>query len=315
MTAGDTPAAVSPYDLHVFLAGRPPMAEFITFVKKSSPNGSAGEAGPADSRLADDWRSAHDHLRRLEESEAGWADHAILAPLPAEMETHGARLRSDPVFRRTHGAVPTEIALVELDRLVVFQKHINLAHVAIIQRELGPSPTPGAIAQVALGLDRYSPPVRLMHSHEVFTFVCDSRDFRFIEPILLPAELLPALACRGVAAQAVAFAVGFSPNCLTAIQAGGRLILFNGSHRAYAMRELGITHLPCVIQKTSRPEEIELIAHKEIGQRGDLYLKNPRPPLLKDYFDDRLRRIVPITRSHRLVRVQLRIDQSDIPGD
>jgi hypothetical protein len=57
-----------------------------------------------------------------------------------------------------------------------------------------------------------------------------------------------------------------------------------------------------------------MIAHKEIGQRGELYLKNPRPPLLKDYFDDRLRRIVPFTRSHRLVRVQLRIDQSDIPG-
>jgi hypothetical protein len=153
-----------------------------------------------------------------------------------------------------------------------------------------------------------------MHSHEVFTFVCDSRDFRFIEPVLLPAEMLASLRCRGLPAQAVAFAVGFSPNCLTAIQAGGRLILFNGSHRAYAMRELGITHLPCVIQKTSRPEEIEMIAHKEIGQRGELYLKNPRPPLLKDYFDDRLRRIVPLARSHRLVRVQLRIDQSDIPA-
>jgi hypothetical protein len=186
--------------------------------------------------------------------------------------------------------------------------------VAIVQRELGAAPDEAAIARVALGLDRYSPPVRLTQSHEVFTFVCDSRDFRFLEPTLVPAELLPSLSCRGQPAQAVVFAVGFSPNCLTAIQAEGRLVLFNGSHRAYAMRELGITHLPCVIQKTSRREELELIAQKEICQRADLYLKNPRPPVLKDYFDDRLRRIVPVGRSHRLVRVQLRIDQSDIPG-
>ncbi len=304
--------AAPPIDPHVFLAGRPPIAEFINFVKKSTEGARRPGVEAIDSSLAREWRQANDALRELEASEAGWADSPRIDPLPPELQPYADRLLADPAFRQTHGYVPTEIALVELDRLVVFQKHINLSQVEIIKRELGPAPGPEEIARIALGLSRYSPPVRLLQSHDVFTFTCDSRDFRFLEPVLLQPEDLPAT-FRGVPARCVALAVGFSPNCLGAIQAEQRLILFNGSHRAYALRELGITHVPCVIQKTSRPEEIELVGHKEISQRSELYLKNPRPPLLKDYFDGRLRRIVPVTRARRLIRIQLRIDQSDVP--
>ena len=298
----------APTDSHVFLAGRPPIAEFISFVKKSSDG-----AAPVETVLAQDWRRANDHLRTLEASEAGWADSPPINPLPPELQPYADRLTGDPAFGQTHGFVPMEIALVELDRLVVFQKQINLTQVEHVRRELGPAPGPELIAQIALGLSRYSPPVRLIQSHDVFTFTCDSRDFRFLEPRVLQAGEFPAT-FRGVPSRCVALAVGFSPNCLGAIQAEGRLILFNGSHRAYALRELGITHVPCVIQKTSRPEEIELIGHKEITLRSDLYLKNPRPPVLKDYFDEKLRRIVPVARTRRLIRIQLRIDQSDVPA-
>jgi hypothetical protein len=304
------PAAVT--DSHVFLAGRPPIAEFISFVRKSADGAQRSGPEAADSALAQDWRRANDALRELERSEAGWADSPPIEPLPPELGPYADQLAGDPAFRQTHGFVPTEIGLVELDRLVVFQKHINLAQVEIIKQELGPDPRPDTITRIALGLSRYSPPVRLIQSHDVFTFTCDSRDFRFLEPILVPPGELSG-AFRGVPARCVALAVGFSPNCLGVIQAEQRLILVNGSHRAYALRELGITHVPCVIQKTSRPEELELIGHKEINQRAELYLRNPRPPLLKDYFDERLRRIVPVARARRLIRIQLRIDQSDVP--
>jgi hypothetical protein len=305
----ETAASIDP---HVFLAGRPPIAEFIGFIKKSADGDhQAGREG-VDGALAEEWRRANDHLRSLEASEAGWADSPRIDSLPAELQPYADRLRADPAFRQTHGYVPTEIAMVELDRLVVFQKHINLSQVEIIKGELGPAPTPEEVARIALGLSRYSPPVRLIQSHDVFTFTCDSRDFRFLEPVLLAPEDFPGN-FRGVPARCVVLAVGFSPNCLGVIQAEQRLILVNGSHRAYALRELGITHVPCVIQKTSRPEEIELIGHKEITLRSELYLKNPRPPLLKDYFDERLRRIVPVARAKRLIRIQLRIDQSDVP--
>ncbi|HVW20647.1 MAG TPA: hypothetical protein VHC86_05485 [Opitutaceae bacterium] len=300
-------------DPHVFLAGRPPMSEFISFARRSAA-GAGAEDSRAESRLADDWRAANDRLRRLEETEKGVADNAAASPLGPELQAQGERLLRHRAFRNAHGAVPTEIAMVELDRLVVFQKHVNLARAELIKRELGYRPDPETVGRVAFGIERHTPPVRLMQTHDVFTFVCDSKDFRMLEPIHLPAGELAGLDCRGLAARGLVLPVGFSLNCLSAIRAEGRLILFNGSHRAYAMRELGLTHAPCVILKTTRPEEIELVASKEITQRADLYLRNPRPPLLKDYFDPELRRIVPVPRSHRMVRIQLRVDQSDVPG-
>lgn len=304
-------ARTAPLDPHVFLVGRPPMGEYIGFVRGSLMDG--GGKLPADSALADDWRTANDHLRELERIEGGLADRPPMADPTGEALECARRLLSAPRFPQIHGATPTRIAMVELDRLVVYQKCLNLAHVDIIKEELGSQPSEGTVARVALGLDRYCPPVRLMRNQDVFTFVCDSKDLRFIEPMTLAPESFPA-AARGVPAHCIAFAVGFSQNCLGAIHFEDRLVLFNGSHRAYAFRDLGITHVPCLIQEISRREEIDLVAHRELSQRSDLYLKSPRPPLLKDYFDPRLRRIVPVVRSNRLIRVQLRVDQSDIPG-
>ncbi len=179
--------ATASIDPHVFLSGRPPIAEFITFVKKSAAAAQRAGTEAFDAGLAEEWRKANDHLRTLEASEAGWADSPRVTALPPELHACAEQLLSDPAFRQTHVFVPTEIAMVELDRLVVFQKHINLTQIENIRRELGPDPTPEVIARNALGLSRYSPPVRLIQTHDVFTFTCDSRDFRFLEPILLPA--------------------------------------------------------------------------------------------------------------------------------
>jgi len=44
-----------------------------------------------------------------------------------------------------------------------------------------------------------------------------------------------------------------------------------------------------------------------------VYLKNPRPALLKDYFDPKLRKIVRVAPKARQVRVTFGIEQIDVP--
>ena len=109
--------------------------------------------------------------------------------------------------------------------------------------------------------------------------------------------------------------VGYGSNFLNAIHAENRLILGNGSHRAFALRDLGITHVPCVIQRVSRRDELELVGSGDVQQNPDRYLKAARPPLLKDYFDPALRKIIPVVRKHRIVRVSFGYEQGDIPAD
>jgi hypothetical protein len=106
--------------------------------------------------------------------------------------------------------------------------------------------------------------------------------------------------------------VGFGSNFLNVVSVDRRLILNNGSHRAYALRELGITHVPCIVQVVSRREELELFP--PVYANPDLYLKSARPPLLKDYFNDELRKIVRVPRKLRQIRAVVQFEQVDMPA-
>ncbi len=72
-------------------------------------------------------------------------------------------------------------------------------------------------------------------------FISPSNDIRFLEPVLLRTDQITGYQPRGVVAGVVGLMVGFTPNCLSVISVENRLILNNGSHRASALREIGIT--------------------------------------------------------------------------
>ncbi len=112
----------------------------------------------------------------------------------------------------------------------------------------------------------------------------------------------------------VGVAVGFGSNFLSVISAYDRLILHNGSHRAYALRDLGITHAPCIIQHVYSREELNVVAASAVAERPDVFVKQPRPPLLKDYFDPKLRKIIPVIRRLRQVTVKFQVDEAYVPA-
>jgi hypothetical protein len=118
----------------------------------------------------------------------------------------------------------------------------------------------------------------------------------------------------GIPVRAVAIVLGYGANYLSAFHVDGRLVLNNGSHRAYALRAEGIELAPCLIREVSRREELELHVQGEILDRTDAYLTAPRPPVLKDYFDERLRAIFHVPRKVRQVRVGLNAEQLDVPA-
>ena len=81
----------------------------------------------------------------------------------------------------------------------------------------------------------------------------------------------------------------------------------------YALRNMGITHVPCVIRHVSRREELSLTGAIDVQQRPDLYLVAPCPPLLKDYFDPQLRKLVAVPRKLRQVKVTVGVEVTDAP--
>jgi hypothetical protein len=112
----------------------------------------------------------------------------------------------------------------------------------------------------------------------------------------------------------VGLAVGFGSNFLNAIYAEKRLILNNGSHRSYALRELGISRVPCIVQHVSSRDELTALACTAVTDSPNFYLQEPRPMMLKDYFEPRLRKVMPVHRRLRQIRVKFDVDEAFIPA-
>jgi hypothetical protein len=205
--------------------------------------------------------------------------------------------------------------MVELDRLVVHQKQVNLRHVDRIKSELGASPDEQQIFDTCLPLDSDLPPwsVAPMVSGG-YGVVSPSTDLRILGIDVLDPQTVAGSERRGRTIAAVTIFVGFTANALAVVSAEDRLLLNNGSHRAYALRELGFTHAPAVVMHVSRREELELITTPEVVANTDRFFADPRPPILRDYFDDQLRKLVGVPPRNRQVRVGWVTDTSDMPG-
>ena len=141
-----------------------------------------------------------------------------------------------------------------------------------------------------------------------------SDDMRFLGSMSLEPENITDYPPPGNLAGVVGLAVGFGSNFLNAIYAEKRLILNNGSHRAYALRDLGIARVPCIVQHISSRDELSVLASTAITDAPNFYLQDPRPMMLKDYFDPRLRKVMPVHRRLRQVTVKFDVDVTFAPA-
>jgi len=301
-------------DLHdetLYLAGRPSLRRFVRFVRSQAVH------PPDPSSLADEWHAAHDHIGRLQELEAGYADNPSITPLTKlgkKYEPLLIEFLKDPLVRHSYNSVPSDVALVELDRLVVHQKHIDLTFVRALKKKLGPAPSDETIFRTCLPFDHPQPPAKWSRvRHNSFVFVSPSNDLRFLGALSLEPGQLTNVPPPGSTVGLVGLAVGFGSNFLNAVYIEGRLILKNGSHRAYALRDLGITHVPCIVQHVSSRDELDEVAGEEVTDQADLFLKQPRPSLLKDYFDTKLHKVIRVERRVRQVTVKFQVEESYIP--
>jgi hypothetical protein len=106
----------------IYLLGGTPLQEYQDFMRREPIE--ADRLDPK--RLEATWRAADSVRKKLQAREAEWADFPPLQPLPAEFHELAARVRADPFFQRAFAPLPFALALVELDRLAVRQKTVNL---------------------------------------------------------------------------------------------------------------------------------------------------------------------------------------------
>jgi len=297
-------------DPHVFLIGRPPIGELLGFIRTMAVDGQSIDPGD----LTAEWRAANDRVLKLEKDEPGLPDNPPVAVLAESFRPLAEAVIADPVYKRDYRFVPTDIAVIDLNRVVVFQKFINLSYVEELKLRLGSAPSPEAVFRLALPLQPEQPQFQMMqNAHNMYTLVSTSTDFRFLEAQIVQPQLVPSLGSTGRPVAVLGLAIGYGSNFLNVLHVENRLVLGNGSHRAYALRDLGVTQIPCLVQRVTRRDELDIVASGDLASSPDRYLKSARPPMLRDYFDPALRKIVPVYRKNRVVRIQFGVEQTDIP--
>ncbi len=286
-------------DDYIYLCGYPPIDDLLSFVKNNQSDGQ-----PVNVRaLTEEWRLGNDYVRQLERSEASLATSNVVVPLPEHLKTLRDQVLDDPVVQRTFDQVPIDVGIVELDRLSLFQKHVNLSYVHDLRNLLGPKPSEEDIFRYCL-LDPPQPTVKFAKvASNGYVFVSPSNDLRFLGPVLLEPAQVTGYPLPGRASGVVGLVAGFGANCLSVMAFEGRLILNNGTHRAVALRQAGFTHVPVLVQHVSRREELEALFSTSIYEKVEFYMNMPRPPLFKDYLDPKLARPTKVPR--RLTQIKL----------
>lgn len=289
----------------LWLLGQPPLKRYLDFVEDQLVDGTGADRAA----LAAEWRAASEHYQALERREAGAANQIECRPLDAAMAGLAARAQAHPRFRRAFDALPARFAMVELDRLMVFQKHVSATFVGELAARIGPAPGAAALFEFCVPLGVRDCPVQIRRegSHR-YSFRCESTDFRYLESKLLRPEQISGHDPYGPLAGVVAIMVGFGSNFLNAVAVGKRLLLSNGYHRACALRAAGITHAPCIVQTAGTVDELELVAKSEVMDDPPFYFESARPPLLKDFFDPRIRKLLPVRRQRRVIEVSFEIN-------
>lgn len=300
------------------LLGQPTLREYLDFVREDVVGGEA-----ADPRAScDEWRAANDYYGELERAEAGLADGAGCHDLDPSFVPLAERVMDDPAIRRSFDTLPARVALVELDRLVVYQTRVDQDFVEALQARLGPEPDARALVRFCLplpGRDTSVPPplVRRIGPRR-YSFTSESTDLRFHDAVLLdPARLGDRPGDHGgdgPVGGALGLVVGFGSNLLNVVRSDGdgRMLLNNGYHRACALRALGVTHAPCVVQTVTRRDELALTVPSRVADTAAFYFKSARPPLLKDFFDPRIRKVVPVRRVKHVVELCFEVTEYDV---
>lgn len=269
----------------------------------------SGVALPGPAELADFWRHAAATYRQLEVSEPGAADDPGIHALPRSIQRHVDSLVEQPEFRHTFDTVPVAFGMVELDKMIVSQYTLTRSIVDGLRARHASRPNARQLAEICLPMAAREDDCRLAYRDDgEFVFVSRKHDMRFLGASVVDPAAVSGLTVQGHAKAVIALSVGFSTNVLNVVRFGNRVVLNNGHHRAYALRAMGLKHVPCVIQVCASYEELREAASPEIYDHSDLYFESPRPPLLRDFDRPDLSLSLNSARLQRQVRVRFKFE-------
>jgi len=234
------------------------------------------------------WRLASTRMTNLAAEEAGAQNQVAAVEPPEAMRPRLREIETDPLFQATFSAMPTDFRVIEIDRLVAPQRDVNLDYVDDLRKRV-PGKTVEELVEFCVGPRSAPPDLKVLQTAQnQMLFTSRSLDLRFLGgfPKPLTEDDVKVAHGGGQPVEVIALLIGYGASPINVFHAAGRFVLWNGFHRVVAMRSEGITHIPIVVQHVAQPE-IEF-PDQLLGLSRAYLLQDPRPVLVKDFFDPTL---------------------------
>jgi len=308
------PAREIPVGTHLFrqeylyaFAVQPEVANYIRTQE-------TGEDRERVSEIMQAWTQLRPRVQALIATEAGLADSIELTPVPDDLTAIVEGYAKDPIFARQF-QLQTVVAFAEIDKLVAYQRQVNLDYVQRLSNRIGSNPSPEDLLRVCISPQREMEPIQHLElGLAAHSFSSPNSDIRFLGAFLkhdLTPEDLGFAQHGGVPAAAIIAFVGYGTPMVNGFKVGNRVILNNGFHRVVALRRLGVDRIPIVLQLVANPQ-LEL--GSELGGLSQDYLtQHPRPALVKDFFEDGFTVTLRVRERIKLVNLGVQVGQQEVP--
>lgn len=202
------------------------------------------------------------------------------------------RVTHNPRFDETVGDLKWSWKLVEIDPLLAFQFHVDIERAASLCVSLGGARTVRAMLPICLPETLGEPPPPRISAQENAIYIsASSLNWRKLQAGNLGRDNNQRFVTG------MAWGVG-SP-LLQVIRYEGRCYLRNGYHRAFGLRQAGLTEMPCLLLEAT---DFRQVVDRPQGFFQQELLESDDPPTLLHFSEDRAYPVA-LRRMARLLQV------------
>jgi hypothetical protein len=261
------------------------------------------------------WERLQPRVTELVRREAGVAETIRLSPISKQYQSQLEASASDPLFRKTFSLLPISFAFAEIDKLIAPQRVVNLDYVDRLLASYPKSPAIEDLLAICVSPKRGMDPIQHLEvAPNAHVFSSPNSDIRFLGAFVkhLTPEDLDYAVLGGLPGAAIIAFIGYGGAPVNVLKAGDRIVLNNGFHRVYALRSLGITEVPVVVQHI-RNIELEFPPNVA-GLPKDYLLRVPRPVLVKDFFEPDFAIPLRVRERIKMVTVGINLSEHEVPS-
>jgi hypothetical protein len=264
--------------------------------------------------IASSWKRANSAYRTLQITEQSLPKQVALSSPEPELGPLLESIAAQPLFRSSYGEHDFQVMKVGIRNLIACQRHVDLDYVDTLSARLLENVSSESIARFCLLSPLpLHPPKQLQISPNAFCFSSPNTDFRFLGGYVRPVSDADTQTCwmGGQPAAMVILMLGYGAPSMNAFQIGDRVVLSNGFHRAYTLLSSGVEHAYLVVRRVNDPStELPPVLG---SMSNDCILNNPRPILVRDFFNPSLISELRGSPGLRNIQVAWQASQVNIP--